>query len=166
MKINKKKKVIVSILSFIFLIFTLYTIVWVVNYKSYDRFIDESLTKLSYSPNSFVDRNSSVIYGVKKPAFLSFTGNLTCVSEDGVLTILIWPSFMSKKTDKIGLIITDNEKQTSYMVYVDKKMEYNAEANEVIGYTKEEEDEMRLLITKYKLELCNLYELAKAKFNL
>ena len=55
MRINKKKLIIISII--ITLIACLsYTIIWLINYNSYNRFIDESLTKLPYSHNSFVDR--------------------------------------------------------------------------------------------------------------
>lgn len=166
MKITKKKKIFIIIFSIIIFASILYTTVWAVNYKSYDRFIGEGLTKLSYSPNSFVDRSSSIIYGVKKPAFLSFTGNLTCVGEDGILTILIWPSFMSKDTSEIGLMITDDENKISYMIYVNENMEYHTEANKEIGYTEIEEVEMKKLISEHRDEINQLYKLAKEKFGL
>ena len=165
MRINKKKLIIISII--ITLIACLsYTIIWLINYNSYNRFIDESLTKLHYSHNSFVDRSSSTIFGVKKPAFLSFTGNLTCVSDDGTITILIWPSFMSIKTNEIGIMISDDVNKSTYMVYVDNNLNFNEKLNKEIGYSQEEAKAMRNLIDIHKNSISELFTLAKAKFNL
>ncbi|MEE1198622.1 MAG: hypothetical protein U0K54_05705 [Acutalibacteraceae bacterium] len=163
---RSKKKLLIILTTAILTVCLIYTTIWFINYDSYNKFIGDSLTKLPYSSNSFVDRTSPIIYGVKKPAFLSFTGNLTCVGKNGVITILIWPSFISKKTDKIGIIIADDENKTSYMVYVDKNMNYNKKLNEEIGYTKEEAYEMKKLINSYKDDISELYTLAKEKFNL
>ncbi len=166
MKKKNKKRLVIGLLCGTILLCMVYFGVWLANYHSYNKYIGEGLTKLSYSPNSFVDWSSDIICGVKKPSLFSFTGNLTCVSDDDRITILFWPNFMSTEIRSIGIVVTDDEKQVSYMAYVDEKLTFDEQKNKERGYTEEEAETMKKIISSVSDEVESLYLFAKEKFNL
>lgn len=157
-----KKKIMRWILISVLIPFVIVNVVWFLNYSSYDVYLDENFTRLSYSYNNIVDRTGPIIYGVKKPTYLSFTGNLYIVSDDDVISIIIWPSFMCKNAREIGLILQNDG--AKYMVYVNNNMEYCSDKNALIPTSPEEEETVKHLLENLNEQIVELYRLAKARF--
>lgn len=111
MKIKNKK-----ILIFIILIFVVLNISWfsITNIK-YKRFTD-AVPKNEHDVYALYKDGYS--YGVKKPDYLHYTGNLSIVNNKTSCNLIIWPLLSGQY--KYGLIIVDNE--MGYEIYVDENM--------------------------------------------
>ncbi|WP_261807300.1 hypothetical protein [Lapidilactobacillus luobeiensis] len=93
---------------------------------------------------------------VKKPAYLSFTGNLAIANPEDDLAFVIWPSLVGDS--KIGLQLTDKNHVT-YSIRVNDQLEYLPKktddelptkfVNQLIRSRRSEIDEMFKYATQY-----------------
>jgi hypothetical protein len=133
-------------------IFLSFTLLWfiVMNLK-YSRFTDR-VKKNEAGLHYYVTETGRAFY-VKKPNFLSFTGNLVVsnyVKEEeknkdeiylGEVRLFIWPSFFTNNF-KYGVIIIDENKK--YFIDLDKEM-------------KAIDSNYNDLISKYSREISDLF---------
>ena len=157
MKKTKQKNIgfkrLTVMLIVILLMFAAYNLVWYfLKYQPYHRLCadfqksDEGLRgeRYSYSDTDYT-------YSIKMPAYLSFEGGFISVSsnkkisqyaENGAevqqssCTIFIWPQIM--KETKYGAAIF--EQDNSYMLYIDKGINYVANDGELPSETKSNEE--------------------------
>lgn len=77
------------ILSVLVLLFGLWNIVWfIMTNNRYEAFL--SAVPESKHDNHVIEKNGYV-YSVKRPGYLSFTGNLAIISSEYKETLIIWP---------------------------------------------------------------------------
>ena len=145
---------------FIFVTFLIYNIIWFLNYNSYNKYIDDRFEALSISKSSYLDTTSDILYGVKKPDYFCFDGNLYVVSEDNSMSILYWPSFMCKDIAETGLIMQDDINKIKHMIYLDENMNYDYDRNR--GYIDDNEVEQLFLNNRNNLE--KIFEKSRQRF--
>ncbi|MDR1158168.1 MAG: hypothetical protein LBK75_07670 [Oscillospiraceae bacterium] len=162
-RFTTRKKVICSVLITVFFVFLIFNILWFLHFASYKKFLDDKFVMLSGSLTSFFDQTEPTHFGIKKPPYLTYGGNLYAVSADQANSIIIWPTLMCKEIQEIGLIIEDDGGM-GYMVYVDENMEYDTNKN--MGASIEWAMSAKSLLQERQSEINELFEQAKTRFNL
>lgn len=140
----------------------LYNLVWLINYASYSKLIDEKYSVLPTSSLSRIYNADGISYSMKKPGYLSFTGNTASVSSDMRITILVWPSFMCKGVKEYGLALYDEEEDTCYMMYVDENMKFDSRHS--TGLTQDGETKAKRLLEELQAEVLSQYDLMEKEF--
>lgn len=110
------------------IIFLLINLLWGMNYIAYQKYIlnspeDPSLFQIN---TSYCSEKDGITYTVKKPNYLTRTGNLASVSADGNISILVWPSYLCLDIDSYGVMIYDPDIKHGYMFYVDEEMNFHS----------------------------------------
>lgn len=110
---------------------------WLANLKSYDRFVGASATASSLGHNGYsLESDEIASYYVKKPGYLSFSGNLAVSSIDDSISIILWPSFLCRTIDDYGIILKDEFKENAYLIYVDEHMNINYNKSTGMDYAQ------------------------------
>ncbi|MCC3374353.1 hypothetical protein [Cohnella sp. REN36] len=90
MKMTQKKKALFVVCGILILGFAIWNLLWIafvsVKYKPYT----ETVPKDKYGIYSTMD-SDGYSFNVKKPGYLSFTGNLGSVDPDDVCSLIVWP---------------------------------------------------------------------------
>lgn len=119
-KFIKRYKAVLIPIGLIF-VFGIYNLLWFINYASYNRFLTDSYIKLdAYS--YIYDSEEGWIFFVKKPDYLSFTGNLHLSRQSVDNELLIWPSLF--REDRYGVSIytgMDGEIYTFIDIMIDNQ---------------------------------------------
>ena len=161
-KLRKHKKVLLVFLGAVLFVFLLYNVLWFMNYKAYEKFIDDEYIKSPYSSTSFSKRLGESTYTVKKPAYLQLTGNIAIDNVDSSVSIIIWPSFMLKSIKDYGLMLYDTEKDRGYMFYVDENMNYDTKNR--TGIPEDSESNAKDLLNRLQGEVDKQYKLIRSEF--
>lgn len=136
-----KKKFIIIIL--VLIIFGLYNIYWYQTthskYSSYIGGMNEFVRNKSY----ILQDTEGYLFNVKYPDYLSYTGNLGISTEEGKLSLIIWPGMF--KSTKYGLRITTND-NVVYNILLDKNA--NAIDKQYDELIKENRTAIQLLFQK------------------
>ncbi|AEV67192.1 hypothetical protein [Acetivibrio clariflavus] len=141
------KILILSAISF----FALINITWFsITYIKYKPYVDV-IPKNSYGFHVFTDENG-YNYNVKKPNYLSLTGNLGVTNKTNEFALIIWPKIFGKYIYGVRI----QQEEVVYSIYVDENLKPIYSGNE----------EIKNIINKYKPELEILYNNAKKKWNL
>lgn len=114
----KNKNVLYRIVFVIVLVFVLLNIAWMLNYLTYSKYT-EGYEKI---PKTFIKKVGAYTLTVKKPNYLSFTGNYAISTED--LSYIIWPKLLKDGEYEHGLTIYDTSIDHGYMFYVDSELSY------------------------------------------
>jgi hypothetical protein len=133
-------------------IFALFNISWfLITSIKYQPYI-EVIPKNEYGFYGFTDEEG-YNYNVKKPDYLSYTGNLGITDKNNEFALIIWPKMFGKY--KYGLRIQkDNE---AYEIYVNENLE---------PILQEDNESIKSLIEKYKPEISKLFTTAKETWDL
>ena len=146
---SKKKRFILLFVLFAGL-FCMYNVFWFISvqykYKDYLEAVPEEM-----GVHVQFDERDNVTYNVKKPDYLSFTGNLGISDKEG-LSLIIWPSLL--KSDFAYGVRIQNDTRT-HEIYINEKLE---------AITDYSED--RLIIEKYHNDIEKLFEKAEKKFKI
>ena len=146
---SKKKRFILLFVLFAGL-FCMYNVFWFISvqykYKDYLEDVPEEM-----GVHVQFDERDNVTYNVKKPDYLSFTGNLGISDKEG-LSLIIWPSLL--KSDFAYGVRIQNDTGT-HEIYINEKLE---------AITDYSED--RLIIEKYHNDIEKLFEKAEKKFKI
>lgn len=163
-KLTTRKKIFLSVALAVVFLFLAYNVVWFINYKSYDKFIDDAYVKSPHSMSSYSKKAGESTYTVKKPDYLQLTGNLAIDNADSSVGIIIWPSFMQKSIKDYGLTIYDTEADMGYMIYVDKNMRYDT-LNRT-GLSQDSEAAAIELLNQLRGKVDEQYQLMRSEFGL
>ena len=142
----KKKIITIGIIAVS--LFVLINLVWfIVVTIRYNKFI-EAVPKNEWG-RYFIRKDDGYMYSVKKPSYLSFTGNLGVVSKESDEALIIWPSIFDGY--EYGFRLQKEEK--AYEIYVDENMNpiYEKDAH---------------IVNKFKTELEELFSKANETWNL
>ncbi|WP_413405569.1 hypothetical protein [Paenibacillus amylolyticus] len=90
MKSKKFRNISLTILSVAVVYVGIWFSIVTVQYKPYT----DAVPKNEFGVNHF--KKDGYYFNVKKPDFLSYTGNLGVVNEDGTASLIIWPSLFEK----------------------------------------------------------------------
>lgn len=149
MKRNKLWRVLTL---FAISIFAILNISWfLITYYKYEPYID-AVPKNDYGFHGFTDKDG-YSYNVKKPGYLSYTGNLGITDKNNELALIIWPKIFGK--NKYGLRI--QKENEAYEIYVDENLE---------PIHIEDDETIKNIIKRYKPEIEKLYNNMKEKWNL
>lgn len=114
----KKKRVRGVIIIFSILIIVFH-ICWFYNYSLYLHLTDGLDEFVKFQSYSILEDN--FIYHVKRPSYMSFTGNLAISTKDGEYTLIIWLSRF--KSSKYGIILPiGNDRDESISLMIDKNL--------------------------------------------
>lgn len=108
----KSKKIFISIICILVILNISWFLITSIKYK---KFID-AVPKDEHGVYALYKDGYS--YGVKKPNYLQYTGNLSIVNNETGYNLIIWPLLLGEY--EYGLIIVDNE--MGYEIYVDENM--------------------------------------------
>lgn len=159
---SKRKKIIKYIVLPIIVVWIIISIAWLLHIQSFNKYYDDNFEHL-HQYTSHIDRSGPILFGVCTPVYPEFGGNLTCNSEDQLITILAWPSFMCKRIKEYGLILKDGE-GSGHMIYVDENMNYYTDLNP--GISIEEDTEVKEIMKIKQDEINALFSQFKNKFNI
>lgn len=142
----KKNRIVKYILLIFAFFFIVWNIIWAVNYYQYYKFIPGYMK----APKSYVKSGEDYTYTVGCPSYLSLTGNFALNNNEN-MSILIWPSLLSRGTSQYGVRITDEDIGSTYSIYVDEDLNYiDIEKNR---YNDSEEKTIQILLEKYQIDL-------------
>lgn len=144
---SKKKRLILLFAVFVGL-FCIYNVFWFISVQYKYKDYLEAVPKEQGVHVQF-DEKDNVTYNVKKPDYLSFTGNLGITDKKG-MSLIIWPPIL--KSDFAYGVRIQNDTGT-YEIYINKKLE---------SITDNPED--KLIIKKYHNDIKELFEKAEKKF--
>lgn len=105
----------------------IFNLLWLMNFLSFERFLDERFSVSKWSSNSFTYKTEEYLLLVKRPNYPVLAGNLSISNEGGSIGIVAWPNFMCRQISEVGLILWDDESKIGYLVYVDDKMNLDKE---------------------------------------
>ena len=101
-----KNKLLVIWGSVVFII-AAYSLVWyIVSYKPYAKY-EDGFQEFDKSGKKLYVDGEGYTYSVKKPDYLSWTGNLAIVDMEDKASLIIWPIDNGKNME-VGVIIEDN----------------------------------------------------------
>lgn len=115
MSLLQNKKSVVILISIILLLCitpSIYSEIW------YLRYI-EPMERTNIGGYALI--KDGLLYSVKKPDPLSFTGNLAVINDDGSLALIIWPKVGGGY--EYGVRISDHQSKTAYEIYIDDKVQ-------------------------------------------
>lgn len=99
-------------------IFILLNILWMSNYMTYSNYA-KSYEKI---PKIYICKKDGYTLAVKKPNYLSFTGNFAVSNKD--ISYIIWPGLFMNGKYEHGLTIYDRNIDHGYMFYVNSELNY------------------------------------------
>lgn len=145
-KLSGKKIFLIALISII----VLYNISWfLITTIKYHPYI-EVVPKNAYGYNGLT--KDGYCYNVKKPSYLSFTGNLGVTSQKNDFSLIIWPSLF--RGYDYGVRIQEGD--TAYEIYVNANLEP----------IKNEDEYYKKLLEKYKSEISILFSNANEMWDL
>lgn len=136
-----------NILVFIVLIFGLWNLSWFLSTTiKYDKFV-EVVPKNEFGVH-FLEKEDGYIYSVKKPGYLSFTGNLAVSNDEKQESLIIWPLItggyeygfsIQKDGQPYEFYVDENMKPIDKddSVAIEKVEEYKVELEELLSKAKE-----------------------------
>jgi len=131
---NKKRKLIMIIVSTCIVLFALYNLSWLyltrAKYNQFSNDMQEIMVNRTY-----VIQEDGYLYNVKYPDYLSFTGNLGVATDDEKYALLIWPSFYGKT--EYGLQLVDEKNETHSVMINKNRQAINEEYRDLIRRNKE-----------------------------
>lgn len=104
--------IVLSIVLSVILLFAAYNVFWFVKvYQPYDAYADEM--QVFTARQSYHFEEGDFVYNVKRPGYLSYTGNLGISYMDDSVALLIWPG--KEETETYGIMLPDDH------CYIDKE---------------------------------------------
>lgn len=153
----KKKRIYIVVIVVIVMVIN---ILWFLNnsmYNSYKKGFEKFKTCYNMSTDEYD-------FTVKKPDYLSFTGNLAIANKKDTVSIIIWPGVFMKQPFEYGVMIYDEVQQHGYMIYVDENMNFlESEKNQI---SPEQKADANKVLKKNKHELIKLLNQAKVLWNI
>ncbi|UKS25915.1 hypothetical protein LOZ80_30875 [Paenibacillus sp. HWE-109] len=157
MKTMWRKRKIMFAIGIAILIFIIWNLSWLVfvnfKYKPYT----ETVPKDKYGTYHIVG-SEGYNFNVKKPDYLSLTGNLGSVAPDDICSLIIWPKVFGGY--KYGLRIQDNS--GGYDIMVDSNgnpIRLDSQSNEEFEKTVE-------IIQKNKVSIQKIFDKVKSQWDL
>ncbi|WP_054767354.1 hypothetical protein [Lysinibacillus parviboronicapiens] len=139
---KNKKRIIIILATVFFPVFILYNLFWYGWMKNKYTAYKEGLNE--FVPNrSYVLSESSYLYNVKFPNYLSFVGNLGVATDDNKIALIIWPSFFGENT--YGVQIKDENDQV-YSIMI--KRDLSVVDNENADLIKNNKEQIEILFKK------------------
>ena len=124
-----KKKIILGIVALFVIAVVVYLILWYVNYKSYDQYVNQEEVIYAAENGYLMENESNLLYYVKKPDFLSFTGNLVGQTEDDRISVFLWPTLFCQEIKEQGVILKTENKEDAFLLYLDEELDYDSQKN-------------------------------------
>lgn len=151
---KKRTKISLSIILGIFVIVNLFWLsFYFIKYGSYTKSIPK------HESGTYLLVTDQYDLSVKKPSYLSFTGNLAITNKEDDLSLLIWPTV--GKNEEIGLQIKNSE-GVFYSVLLDSNLNYDEKNND----SDLSQPLIESLINKRKSEINDMYSYAKSTWSL
>ena len=126
-----KKKIILGIVALFVIAVVVYLILWYVNYKSYDQYVNQEEVIYAAENGYLMENESNLLYYVKKPDFLSFTGNLVGQTEDDRISVFLWPTLFCQEIKEQGVILKTENKEDAFLLYLDEELDYDSQKNKI-----------------------------------
>ncbi|WNY24028.1 hypothetical protein MmiHf6_13530 [Methanimicrococcus hongohii] len=161
MNLSKNQKILLAVIGIVLILFVVFNAVWLMNYKSYDRFERDDYTRPFGS--SYVLSKDGFHYNIKYPDYLQFSGNLGITNEADTLSMIIWPQAFKSNEYEVGIIIYDAGSEYSFYLYLDSDLNMN---HDKMNLTEESSDIAEKLLEERRDEIEEMYSLAENEWNL